>query len=229
MQIDIINTEQVDHATGLVVVIDVLRAFTTAAFAFGQEAQDITLVRAIDEAFAVRDTIPNALIMGEDRGRQVAGFDFGNSPEVIARQDLRGRRLVQRTSSGTQGVVRSVNADVVLAGSFVVAAATVRYVRRLAPQQVSLVITDTRPQYGDEDAACADYLAALLRGERPDAAPFLQRVRDSKNGVAFAASDDPNFLPADVDRATELDRFDFAMRANRENGRFVLRSVRMTA
>jgi 2-phosphosulfolactate phosphatase len=47
------------QATGTVVVIDVLRAFTTAAYAFAAGAADITLVGATEEAFALRERNPD--------------------------------------------------------------------------------------------------------------------------------------------------------------------------
>ena len=40
---------------GVVVVIDVLRAFTTAAFAFDRGADEILLVSTVEEAFEVRE------------------------------------------------------------------------------------------------------------------------------------------------------------------------------
>ncbi|MEJ2353582.1 MAG: 2-phosphosulfolactate phosphatase [Anaerolineales bacterium] len=97
---------------GTVVVIDVLRAFTTAAYAFWAGAADITLVATVAEALALRKAKPEMLIMGEVDGLPVEGFDFSNSPTEIAGQDLAGRHLVQRTSSGTQGVVLSRNARI---------------------------------------------------------------------------------------------------------------------
>jgi 2-phosphosulfolactate phosphatase len=45
---------------------------------------------------------------GEVNGLPPEGFDFGNSPTQVMKLDLRGRALVQRTSAGTQGIVRSV-------------------------------------------------------------------------------------------------------------------------
>jgi 2-phosphosulfolactate phosphatase len=152
------------NETGTVIVIDVIRAFTTAAFAFAAGARDIALVSSIDEAFALRKCAPGLLLMGEEGGRPVPGFDFGNSPAALVEQDLSRRRLVQRTSQGTQGVVRSRKATELLAASFVCAGATARYVRRSAPDMLSFVITGARlPGEGDEDAACADYLEQLLR------------------------------------------------------------------
>jgi 2-phosphosulfolactate phosphatase len=61
------------QATGTVVVIDVLRAFTTAAFAFAAGAADITLVGAIEEAFALRERNPDLLLAGEVYGLPIEG------------------------------------------------------------------------------------------------------------------------------------------------------------
>jgi 2-phosphosulfolactate phosphatase len=112
-------------AGGTVVVVDVLRAFTTAAHAFARGARDIVLVATVDEAFAWRERCPDVLVMGEVDGLVVPGFDLSNSPaEVATAAVVAGRRLVHRTSAGTQGVVRSLAAQRLVAASFVCAGAT---------------------------------------------------------------------------------------------------------
>src|SRR5258706_15346435 len=120
-------------ARGLTVVIDVFRAFSTAAYAFDRGASEVVLVAGVDDAFALRERWPDALIMGEVHGRRVPGFDFGNSTTAIARAELAGRRLIQRTSAGTQGVVAAGGAHTPLPGGLVCARALVRPVQRLAP------------------------------------------------------------------------------------------------
>ncbi|MCA9874431.1 MAG: 2-phosphosulfolactate phosphatase [Anaerolineales bacterium] len=226
MQIKQITQDLCAEQTGLVVVIDVLRAFTTAAFALAAGAADIVLVGSVEEAFALRQKWPQALIMGEVNGRQVPGFDFGNSPSALLGQELDGRRLIHRTSAGTQGVVRSVNAAAIFTASFVCAQATVEAIRALQPPEVTFVNTDNRPGgYGDEDAACSDYLSALLRGEQPDPTPYLDRVRESINGRLFADPAVAHLPAADLACALELDRFDFAMPVKRQNGWHVLTAV----
>lgn len=216
-----------DGATGLVVVVDVIRAFTTAAHVLDRGAAEIWPVSGIDEAFALRDRHPGVLLMGEEGGIKVTGFDAGNSPSQLDGIEFAGRTVVQRTSAGTQGIVRSVRADRMLAASFVCAAATARAIRRLADDRVTFVITgldDGRD--GEEDLACADYLAALLRGEEPDPAPFLDRVPASTAAGHFTDGDRPDFPVADLDLATDLDRFDFALHVTRSD-RSVLRAVRV--
>lgn len=210
-------------ATGTVVVVDVLRAFTAAAYAFTSGARSVALVDTLEKAFDLKSNFPGALIYGENFGRRVEGFDFGNSPSELAGQDLSGRQLIQRTSAGTQGVVRSAQAEHLLAGSFVCAEATVRAIRQLAPPTVTFVITGIFKQRdGDEDLACADYMCARLRGESPDPTPYLERVSTSTAGQLFASPNEPDHPAQDLRLAAELDRFDFAMQVHRRNGLHLL-------
>jgi 2-phosphosulfolactate phosphatase len=212
---------------GTVVVIDVLRAFTTAAYAFWAGAADITLVATVAEALALRKAKPEMLIMGEVDGLPVEGFDFSNSPTEIAGQDLAGRHLVQRTSSGTQGVVLSRNASALLTSSFVCARGTAKYLRGLSPDLVTFVITGYGPGgSGDEDAACADYIEALVRGDDPQAEPYLQRVRESAPGRLFSNPAKPEFPSSDLEYALNLDQFDFAMLVRWMNGKLIMETTK---
>ncbi len=220
------NLNTCHEATGLVIVIDVIRAFTNAVFAFGQGAERILTVSSVEEALALKRQLPHALACGEVGGLPPEGFDFDNSPTQTQLLDLRGKTIIQRTSAGTQGVTRSVRAEQMLAASFVVAGATVRYVEHLALETVSFVITgQTSPAGGDEDLACAEYLEACLRGQSPDAAPYLERVRRSRDAQQHFIPNQTLFPASDIDLCTDLDRFDFAMPITREDGRFVMRAV----
>jgi 2-phosphosulfolactate phosphatase len=226
MQITQATNDTCGDATGAVIAIDVLRAFTTAAFAFAAGARDILLVSTVGEALALRERFPGSFVMGEVDGLPVADFDFSNSPGDLLGRDFSGARFIQRTSAGTQGVVCSRRADLLLASSFVCARATVRYLLRHAPANITYVITGVYPDRdGDEDAACAEYQALLLRGAAPDPAPFLQRVRDSMPGRMFADPTRPEYPAIDLDYATDLDRFDFAMVVERRDELLVMRAV----
>lgn len=221
------NLETCHEATGIVVVIDVIRAFTNAAFAFSRGAKEIYPVSTVEEALQFRAKTPNSLACGEVGGIPPDGFDFGNSPTQTNKLDLSGKIIVQRTGAGTQGIVRSVRAETMLAASLVVANTTVKYIQKLTPECVTFVITGQyAPEHGDEDLACAEYLEALLKGEHPDPAPFVERVFKSRDALMHLDPNLPAFPRTDLDYCTHINAFDFAMLVTKENGRHVMHTVK---
>lgn len=211
--------ETCENANGMVVVIDVLRAFTTAAYAFHQGVEDIRLVSTIDEAINLKERIPGSLLMGEVDGLPIPGFDFGNSPPQFDKIDLEGEHLIQRTTSGTQGVVRSSNAEELLAASFCNARKTSEYIKSLSPSEVTFVITGIRPGgWGDEDAACADYIQSLVQGNNPDPSPYLTRVQNSTPGQIFLDPNNDDYPIKDLEYSLHINRFEFIMPVGRVNG-----------
>jgi 2-phosphosulfolactate phosphatase len=221
------NLETCHEATGVVVVIDVIRAFTNAAFAFSRGAKEIYPVSKVNEALEFKAMIPNSLACGEVGGLPPDGFDFGNSPTQTKTLDLRDRIIVQRTGAGTQGIVRSVKADLILAASLVVANATVRYIQMLPIKELTFVITGQyAPEHGDEDLACAEYLEALLQGRKPERDSCIDRVYKSRDALMHLDPNFPAFPRSDLDHCTDIDAFDFAMLVSKENGRPVLRPIK---
>jgi len=221
------NLETCHTATGLVVVIDVIRAFTNAAYAFSRGVKEMYPVSGVEEALQLKAQIPNSLVCGEVGGLPPEGFDFGNSPAQTGLLDLSDKIVVQRTGAGTQGIVKSVKADAMLAASFVVANATVTYIRKLAPDSVSFVITgQIEEERGDEDLACAEYIESLLEGQKIDPAFYVERVWKSRDALFHLDPNLPEFLAADLEYCTSLDAFDFAMPVTKENGRHVMRAVK---
>jgi 2-phosphosulfolactate phosphatase len=226
MIIQRVTLQNCHAATGMVAVIDVLRAFTTAAYAFDAGADDITLVSTVEQALALREKIPNALLMGEVDGLPIPGFDLSNSPAELVGKHLEGRHLIQRTTSGTQGVVRSIQAETLLASSLVCAGATANFIQKLSSDSLTFVITGRRPGgWGDEDAACADYIEALLAGQKPDQEPILERVRQSPPGKLFSDPSQIEFNSADLEYCLQIDRFDFVMLVRQEDGLFIMKAI----
>ncbi|MBN8218275.1 MAG: 2-phosphosulfolactate phosphatase [Spirochaetes bacterium] len=213
---------------GAAVVIDVLRAFTTAAYALAGGASKIALVSTVEEAFGLRGRFPDCFLTGEVGGLPPPGFDLGNSPAALEGMDLTGRTLVQRTTAGTQGVTRCLRADPIYVSGFATARATAERLRALAPEKITFVATGVGPEAeGDADLALADYLEALLRSPSPDggagapgldARPYLERVRRSTHGRRFTLPMGSASPAADLACAMRVDRFDFAMRVRRTEG-----------
>ncbi|HLA08862.1 MAG TPA: 2-phosphosulfolactate phosphatase [Anaerolineales bacterium] len=220
------NLQTCHNATGMVIVVDVIRAFTNAAFAFSRGAREIYPVSGVEEALQLKAQTPNSLACGEVGGLPPEGFDFGNSPSQTNLLDLSGKIIVQRTGAGTQGIVRCENAETMLASSLVVAQATVHFIQSRSPASVNFVITGESYNGGEEDFACAEYLQALLKGEPTNPAPFVDRVYASRDAIMHLDPSQTAFPKSDLDHCTHVDAFDFAMPVTIENGRHVIRAVK---
>jgi len=208
------------EATGHAVIVDVFRAFTTAAFCVAAGAREVVLLADHERALALKRDDASLFLTGEIDGRPIPGFDVGNSPSAIEHLDLSGRRVLQRTSGGTQGVSAAVAAREILLGSFVVAEATVRHLRRSADEVTVVAMGHRGVETSDEDEACARYIADRLAGMPTDAAAIV---------AALWEHEDPSwpewFPRRDAELACEVDRFDFALPVAREHGLLVARPI----
>jgi 2-phosphosulfolactate phosphatase len=136
--------------------------------------------------------------------------------------------VIQYTTNGTRGIVRSEGAETLLAGSFVCARATAEHIKQLSPGKVTFVITGAER----EDRDCAEYIAGLLGAEMPDVAKRLERLRTTWLQRIRADVAQGDLTPeigdgfeADLACCTALDRFDFAMVVRRRDGLLVMERV----
>lgn len=216
---------EVGEVGGAVVAVDVIRAFTTAAYAFAAGAHEIYLVGTVDAALRFKAERPGALAMGEDRGRRPDGFDLSNSPVAAAAADLAGRTIVQRTSAGTRGMLAAQSAARLWAASLVVASATAAAVAasRLGPP--TYVITgrfEDRPDGGVDDLLTAQLIERARCGEPLDAVATAAAVAISDEARHTLLLGSDHVHPDDVAYATHVDAFPFAMEAQRRGRALVL-------
>jgi len=208
-----------------VVVIDVLRSFTTAAVALGQSA---LAVYPVEDPASVRNVcakIEHAISVGAlAGGAPVPGFDYGNSPSALADSALNGKNVVISSAAGVRGLHMFCRARSLYAASLVCAKATAQAIRVKGADEVCFVITgEWHDRDGDEDIACADYMEALLRGEAMALEELAVRVRQSDFGVRFATGTWPHLPIADLEIAAHTDLFRFAMPVQYEADRLVIR------
>jgi 2-phosphosulfolactate phosphatase len=204
------------EARGLVVVIDVFRAFSLAAHAMARGAERIWPVAEIDTALQLKAKHPHAILLGERFAKPLPGFDSGNSPADLERFDVRGRTLIHTTHAGTQGLVGAINADEVITGALVNAAAIVAYIQRRAPSIVTLVrMGQHATERCVEDDACADVIARRLRGESPDMNAVCNTLRDAPSAQKFFDPDCDWAPERDFELCTAFDAFDFVLRLDR--------------
>ncbi|MFB7652520.1 MULTISPECIES: 2-phosphosulfolactate phosphatase [unclassified Streptomyces] len=209
------------------VVIDVMRAFTVAAWAFSRGVERIVLASTEREALELKESRPGWLALKD--GAPAAGFDAVNSPGLLRSADFAGRTLVQKTTAGTVGALAVADAPLVLCASFVVAGPTARFLRSQEAGPVTFVVTGEDGR-ADEDLACAEYIGRCvdgggIDGGGVDAAPYVHRARNSRAAAELAGGLRSGFHPDDVGLCLEVDRFPFAMVARQEGPLTVLRPV----
>ncbi|MEU5659425.1 2-phosphosulfolactate phosphatase [Streptomyces sp. NPDC047737] len=204
------------------VVVDVMRAFTVAAWAFSRGVEKIVLASTESEALALKKSRPGWLALKD--GERAAGFDAVNSPALLRSCDFEGRTLVQKTTAGTVGALAVADAPLVLCASFVVAGPTARYLRADGGGPVTFVVTGEDGR-ADEDLACAEYIGRSMAGGEVEAAPYVHRARTSRAAADLAAGRRSGYHPDDVELCLEIDRFSFAMLARQEESLTVLRPV----
>lgn len=216
------------EARGAVIVVDVLRAFTTAAYAFAAGAARIWLTESVERALAMKTARPGLLAMGEDAGRRIAGFDHSNSPAEIRGLDLRGRELVQRTTAGTRGAVAARRAERLWCAGLVCASATAAAARASGLGAPSYVITGWRDagRPGLDDLETARLIDRAWSGAPLDAESTAAAVRSGDEAAATLALGDGHVDPRDVELAVRVDAFDFAMEARSVPDGVVLQAVR---
>ena len=207
---------------GTAVIVDVFRAFTTAAIAFSRGAYKVILVAEVDEALDLRRRGLGDLCMGEVAGIRPEGFDFGNSPFELSQADVRGKTLIQSTRAGTVGVAAARNADRIYAGSLVIAEATVKAVLKGSPDTVSIVAIGAEGrERSDEDEQCALYMRNLLEGRRPDRDAVRSLVLAGAESQKYGDPARPHFHPKDREIALRIDTIPFAIEVSREDGLLV--------
>jgi 2-phosphosulfolactate phosphatase len=219
------------RAAGTVVIIDVFRAFTTAAVALARSADKIVMVASVEEALALRRQGVGQLCMGEVGGLAPPGFDYGNSPHELSQSDVAGRTIIQRTGAGTQGIVAARGAargaERLYAGSLVTANATARAVLGHGPDLITLVAIGNRTvARTDEDELCAMHLRNLLEGRPGDAQAVRRAILAGGEAPTFGDPAGPHRHAGDLDIALDIGRYDFAIRVTEEAGRPVARMER---
>lgn len=215
-------------ASGVVIVIDVFRAFTVAPMAVARGAQAIHPISEVDDALALRDDLAqvDTVLIGERHGKKLHGFDFGNSPTEIAAADLAGKTLIQTTHAGTRGLWAVADNDhdvsLILAASFANAEATATAARATGNDVAIVPLGWAGDAPTMEDSLCAQYLAARIT--EPEIAPrwtkndVHSRLVDADSSARFFDPHQPWSPKSDFDHCCAIDSHEIALRFDNKNG-----------
>lgn len=211
--------EGAKQAAGLTVVIDVFRAFSVEAYSFSKGVEKIIPVGDSEIAYRLKEENPDMILAGERGGKILPGFDIGNSPSQLLNLDINGKTLIHTTSAGTQGIANAKNATEILGASLVNAKATARYIRESGAEDISLVCMGYAGEYPtDEDTLCAKYIKAILEGEEIDLEAEIEKLKTTDGAKFFDKSQNDVFPEEDFYMCTKVDKFDFALRFNKDLG-----------
>ena len=215
------------EARGLVVIIDVFRAFSCEPLFFHFGAKKVILEADPERAIAIKEEHPEYILVGEIDEVPIEGADLGNSPtHIILRGEkyFRDRTVVHRTTAGVTGVSAAIEkAEEVLLGSFLMARAIAGYIKGKNPDRVTLVAMGDRTiQQSPEDEACADYLEHLLAGKAYDPIKSLKEILFQPTAQKFI-SGIKEYLPReDPIFCLQRDLFDFVLIAGRVNNQILV-------
>jgi 2-phosphosulfolactate phosphatase len=142
-------------STRSVVVLDILRATSVIVQALAQGAKEFIPVRTVEEAFDVKRRFPpgTTFLGGEKDTRPIEGFDLGNSPREYVAEKIRDKRIILRTTNGSQAFHLVSSAREVMVGSFFNVEATAR---RCVEFGINLLIFPSGDEgtFSVEDTVC---------------------------------------------------------------------------
>jgi 2-phosphosulfolactate phosphatase len=109
--------------TGEFVVVDVIISSTSIVRLLEEGAEYVKPFGDPDAALEFKTATDDALLVGEDGGGPIDGFDLSPLPSIISDADVADRPVGIRTSNGTRAMDRIGHTEGLLVGSTVNAAA----------------------------------------------------------------------------------------------------------
>ncbi len=171
--IDVAFTPAELRAGDVAVVVDVLRATSTATQALASGYRRVLCAETIERALELRGR--DRVLAGERQCVKPAGFDQGNSP-AEATQRL-GDELVLATTNGAPAIVAAArHAPRVVLACLLNLNAVVRTLSERPAPRVQIVCSGTDGAAALEDVYVAGRLTGCLRGPRTDAVLVAEGV-----------------------------------------------------
>lgn len=216
------NLRTEPEADAVVVVIDVIRAFTTAAIGAVRGLTAIDCVADLTTALRLAAEDATVVLFAEDERQPEVILGLGNSPTHAASAELGGRRAVLCSTNGTPALAAAPPGSLAVAAVNI--SATAAWLRVHRPN-VPIEVWCTDP-IGEEDRACAELLAQLLMGRCADVEGCRRAIEQSAVGhlerwgsmVSAAVRAD---FAADARLCSEIDRWPVVLRSVGPVGRAV--------
>jgi 2-phosphosulfolactate phosphatase len=147
------------------VVIDVLRATTTIAWALRNGAEAVQAFADLDDLKAAAEAWPaeQRLLLGERGGQKLEGFDLGNSPVAVTRDVVQGKRLFMSTTNGTRALDRAREVPLLLTAALPNRGAVASRLIDRRPASLAIIGSGWEGSYSMEDSLAAGALIERLQ------------------------------------------------------------------
>lgn len=219
MQVTIYQGSEAPLTTAnITIVIDVIRAFTVAHYAFLQGARRIFLAETIEQACQIKEETPDYLLAGEiNNGLAIEGFDLDNSPHHIQQKNLSGKTLVQKTINGVRATLNCLSSNHIFVTGFSNARNTAALVKKkIHGERQKTVHIIASHSSGDDDLACGEYIKCILEDTNAISAQQVKnRIKQSHVAEKFFDKNNAAFIREDVLHCAKERNTDFVMKVNK--------------
>jgi 2-phosphosulfolactate phosphatase len=152
------------HSAAVLVVVDEIRASTTLTTLLDLGVPTVYIEGGLDAARRL-GRATGSILVGERHALRPRGFDFDNSPTMLARADLHGRSVVLSTTNGTAILRRVRRSPHVLIGCLRNARACAEAAIDLARAHdtgIRIVCAGRERRFVLEDAVAAGVIATRI-------------------------------------------------------------------
>jgi 2-phosphosulfolactate phosphatase len=165
--------DEIDLRDKTIVVIDVLRASTTIAYAMNAGAREVIPVGSVDQAMKIVGNLfsTSTILCGERGGKRIEGFKLGNSPAEYTKEAVEGKALILTTTNGAVALTKAKHARHCFVGSFVNLSAVVRTLTELPDLEetgLAIICSGREDDFSLEDSVCAGMTLTKLAEKIPN-------------------------------------------------------------
>lgn len=197
-----LNEDQITGRTA--VIIDILRATTTAAVALFNGAREIIPTATLGDATSLKQKLDHSSVLlgGEREGQKVEGFDLGNSPFEYSSKVVENKSIILASTNGSAALICGSEAENCLSCAFINVTAVLNQILDLK-QDTVIICAGNKGGFSLEDALCGGMLVhKLLESdnntviENDAAAVALKLYNQNKDNIreAISESDHGKFL-----------------------------------
>jgi len=160
--------KNIELASKLVVMIDVLRASSTIVTALANGCRGFIPILSPDQVKekAQQFEKERVILGGEREGIKIRGFDLGNSPREYKKEVVKDKTIIFSTTNGVKTLEMVKSAYEIIIGSFLNLQAVCDYCTNYQGD-ILIICAGRESKFSLEDTACAGMIINSLRDVFP--------------------------------------------------------------